>query len=104
MPLTNLVDLNGANIMLGVFIEPHARRQRIHMTSNEIHLVCPSSTHVDVGMTLEVTASPLVVIDNDVVEALMAWQITKLGYERELELVYMKHTNKVHGLKTSLRI
>jgi hypothetical protein len=57
--------------MLMVSIEPYAKQQKIHMTPpNGTRLVCPSFFPVDVKITSEVPKPSLVVIDNDLVEAL----------------------------------
>lgn len=85
--------------MLGVPIEPLAMRQRIQMTSpHGPLLVCSPSLLIDMEMTLEVPTPPLVVADNDMVEALRAELAKcKLDHKWELELVYMEHTNDVHS-------
>ena len=63
--------LTNVNTVLGERIKPPSMQQGIHMTSLHGHcLVCLLSLLVDVEMTLEVPTPPLVVANDDMVEAL----------------------------------
>ena len=67
------------------------------------HLVYPPFPTFDVEMTSEVPTPPLIIVDNDVVEALkVELAKCKSNRERELELVHMEHVNKVQGLPTGM--
>ena len=62
------------------------------------------STPVDVEMTSEAPTPPLVVDDNDMVEALrVELAKCKSEHERESELVHMEHVNKVQGLRARIQ-
>src|SRR5665213_3516984 len=93
-----------SNILPGLPVEPPSRRQRVHMTPHhEPWLVCPPSSPVDTGMVPAEPTPPLVVADNDVVEALRAELAKcKLDHERGLEMVRREHGREVEGLKAEI--
>ena len=54
---------------------------------------------------MKVPTPPLVVADNDVVEALrVELAKCKLDHKRDLELVHIEHANEVHGLKAWIEV
>lgn len=58
-------------------------------------MVCPLSLPVDVGVTSKVPIPPLVVVDNDMVEALKDELVKcKSDHERQLELTCFKDMKK----------
>lgn len=91
--------LDDADTMLGVPVEPPAMQRRIHMTPpHGLRLICPLSLLINVEMTLEVPTPPLVVADNNMVEALRAELAKcKVDHEWELKLVCMEHVNEVRS-------
>jgi len=93
-----------SNILPGLPVEPPSRRQRVHMTPHhEPWLVCPPSSPVDTEMVPAEPTPPLVVADNDVVEALRAELAKcKLDHERGLEMVRREHGREVEGLKAEI--